>query len=95
MHLARAPAGTLQTIRPKLIPKPHRSPEAAASDNRHQLQGNRIRSSEITLKDVREDLSWKIEMPTKYLHVVRLLSYLLRLRYGYAADTAQRTRGPV
>jgi hypothetical protein len=93
--LARDPAGTLQTLFVKLIPKAERGDEDAASDNRHQLQGNRIRASDITLDDVREDVRWKTEMPAKYSRVVRPLSYLLRLRYGYAADGVQRPRGPV
>lgn len=92
--LARSPDGRLQALFARFLPELRWSAEAGVADNRHQLQGNRIRFQEIAIEDVREDLSWKTEMPPKYSRVVRPLSYLLRLRYGYGADGAQRPPAP-
>jgi hypothetical protein len=88
--LARSPSATLQTLFARLLPELSWSAEPRIAGNRHQLQGNRIRFREIAIDDVREDLSWKTEMPPEYSRVVRPLSYLLRLRYGYGADGADR-----
>jgi Sulfotransferase family len=84
--LARSPADTLQVLFAGLSLKARWDAKRGSDDNRHQLHGNRIRFREITVEDVKEDLSWKTEMPAKYSRTVRYLSYLLRLRYGYASD---------
>jgi hypothetical protein len=93
--LARSPAEALATLFAKLLPHVRwEADEAGATDNRHQLQGNRIRFREIAIEDVKEDLSWRAEMPPKYSRFVRALSCLLRLKYGYSSDVAQRSRAP-
>lgn len=53
------------------------------TDNRHQLHGNRMRSQRLFLKNIREDITWKIEMPTTYKWLAMVLSWPLRRKYGY------------
>ena len=82
--LAHSPAEALRTLFERLLPGTRWcSDEIGTRDNRHQLYGNKIRLRPLSIADVREDLKWKFEMPAEYSRIVLLLSYLLRLRYGY------------
>ena len=82
--LARSPAAVLQDLYERLLPNIRWNlDEIGASNNRHQLHGNTIRFRELSLALVREDLSWKTEMPEGYLRFVMPVSYYLRRRYGY------------
>jgi hypothetical protein len=57
--------------------------EPDASDNRHQIYGNRIRRQRLLFADVRLDDGWKSEMAPRYRRLAGALSWPLRLRYGY------------
>jgi hypothetical protein len=83
--LAHSPAEELRKLFERLLPDARWSPgDAGACDNRHQLHGNKVRLRQITIDEVKVDLKWKLEMPPEYSRIVRPLSYLLRLRYGYS-----------
>jgi hypothetical protein len=82
--LARSPAVVLQTLYERLLPDVQWNfDEIGTSNNRHQLHGNAIRFRQLSVSEVKEDLSWKTEMPEDYLRFVLPVSYLLRRRYGY------------
>jgi hypothetical protein len=80
--LSRSPAEVLtkvfETLVPDLTWELHESHE-----NRHQLFGNDVRHRHVGLENVKEDLTWKSDMPPEYSRAVWALSYPLRLRYGY------------
>ena len=82
--LVRSPQEELGSLLRQLLPKASWRPdEEDAPDNRHQLQGNKVRLRQLTTREVKEDLKWKREMPPQYSRIILPLSYLLRLRYGY------------
>ena len=82
--LAQSPAAVLQSLYAKLLPNVQWNlDEIGTSNNRHQLHGNAMRFRQLSVAEVREDLSWKTEMPEDYLRFVMPISYLLRRRYGY------------
>jgi hypothetical protein len=82
--LASSPAAVLQFIFGKFLPNAGWSlDKIGTSDNRHQLHGNNMRFRELSMSEVKEDLSWKSEMPEGYLRFVLPVTYLLRQRYGY------------
>src|SRR5262245_5883035 len=84
-NLAREPAKILNKLFERLLPGAHWSAAGVGCrDNRHQLHGNKARLRHIPIEDVKEDLKWKVEMPSEYSKVVLPLSYLMRLRYGYS-----------
>jgi hypothetical protein len=51
--------------------------------NRHQLYGNRMRTRPLSAASVKEDCGWKREMPVATRRLAYILSWPLRLRYGY------------
>jgi hypothetical protein len=51
--------------------------------NRHQFRGNRMRSRPLSLESIKEDVTWQANMPAPTRRLAFLLSWPLRLRYGY------------
>jgi hypothetical protein len=85
--LAKLPARTLIMLFETLLPgEGWNSNNVGNLGNRHQLYGNKIRWRFLTIDEVQEDREWIYMMPPQYSRLVQLLSYLLRLRYGYIAD---------
>lgn len=63
---------------------PHaRGSTGAATGNRHQLYGNHNRFKGFASETVREDVRWKTQMPDGQQALVSVLTWPLRLRYGY------------
>ncbi len=82
--LSRAPRDEMQDLFAKLVPGAVWPAEAIGrSDNRHQLYGNRMRGTALSLAEVREDAAWQRDMPRLYRSLVSLLTAPLRWRYGY------------
>jgi hypothetical protein len=82
--LARSPAEVVQAICAQLSPDISWSAEKIGSgDNRHQLYGNKMRRTQLSVAEVKEDLQWKTAMPKAYLRTVIPVSFPLRRRYGY------------
>lgn len=82
--LARSPAEVVRSICERLGPGMRWSADAVgAGDNRHQLYGNRMRLTQLSVAGVREDLKWKTEMRAAHLRAVMPFSFPLRRRYGY------------
>jgi hypothetical protein len=52
-------------------------------DNRHQLYGNRMRFTAVSLVELREDTAWKGAMPRAYRVIASVLCWPLAARYGY------------
>jgi hypothetical protein len=85
--LAKLPARALILLFERLLPGVCWSADNVGNlGNRHQLYGNKIRWQFLTIDQVQEDRQWIYMMPPEYSRLVQLLSYLLRLRYGYIAD---------
>jgi hypothetical protein len=83
--LARSPDQVMQDLFAKLAPGAKWSGEGiGASHNRHQLYGNRMRSQNLSLAEIKEDTAWSRDMPGAYRALVALLTFPLRRRYGYA-----------
>lgn len=80
--IVRSPSSTIQSLFGTVLPG-IRWNFQEKSDNRHQLYGNSVRYRPLAIEDVKEDLSWKTDMPDEYARIVSYLSFLLRLRYGY------------
>ena len=55
----------------------------AQTNNRHQLYGNHNRYKAFARETIREDVRWKMQMPSCQQAVVSVLTWPLRLRYGY------------
>ena len=54
-----------------------------AQDNRHQLYANRMRSRDLSLENIKVDEKWRTDMPRQFRRLVGLISWPLRVRYGY------------
>jgi hypothetical protein len=75
----------MQGLFTKLVPGSEWPAETIGEcDNRHQLYGNRMRGTTLSLAEVREDAAWQRDMPRHYSFLVSLLTAPLRWRYGYA-----------
>jgi hypothetical protein len=82
--LARSPRAVLKEIYEKVLPNVRWDIAALGiNDNRHQLHGNAMRYYPLSVADVNEDLSWKINVPQPVLRFIMPVSYPLRRRYGY------------
>ncbi len=57
--------------------------QIGASNNRHQLFGNRMRKQQLSLADIREDDEWRTRMPERDQRLVQRLCFGLFRRYGY------------
>lgn len=62
-----------------------------ARGNRHQLYGNRMRAHSLSIASVREDDAWQTEMPVGTRRLVYVLSWPLRLRYGYGRTPSKKS----
>lgn len=83
--LARSPRETLDSLFRTLLPgKEWRFEAIGGYDNRHQLYGNRMRSKQLSLAEIREDDAWRTSMPAAYGRLIAPLSAVLRRRYGYS-----------
>jgi hypothetical protein len=56
----------------------------AMNQSRHQLFGNRLRSQQVSLENIKEDAAWRTKMPSRYRRLARLFSWGLRNRYEYS-----------
>jgi hypothetical protein len=82
--LARSPSETMRDLFAKLLPGLEwRAEEIGGSDTRHQLYGNRMRATSLSLAEVKEDAGWQHDMPDGVRALVALLTAPLRRRYGY------------
>jgi len=54
-----------------------------AGDNRHQLYGNQSRYRHFEPAAIQEDVRWQSKMPAAERNFVSVLTWPLRLRYGY------------
>jgi len=83
--LARSPVEVLTGLFARHVPGTNWRFDAIGKyDNRHQFYGNRIRSKQLELADVKVDEAWKDAMPVTYRALVAPFSFFLRRRYGYA-----------
>lgn len=83
--LARSPREILNGLLRRLLPgKEWRFEAIGGHDNRHQLYGNRMRSKQLSLAEIREDDAWRTSMPAAYCRLIAPLSAVLRRRYGYS-----------
>jgi hypothetical protein len=83
--LVRSPREVLGALFARKLPGLEwRGDDPGASDNRHQLYGNRMRGRPLKLDDVSEDRAWRTDMPLAYQRLVGPLSAILRPRYGYS-----------
>ncbi len=62
---------------------PHEQAGGDETNNRHQLYGNHNRYKGFARETIREDVRWKMKMPSGQQAVVSVLTWPLRLRYGY------------
>jgi hypothetical protein len=82
--LVRAPSEAMPGLLARLAPGTAWPAEGVgASNNRHQLYGNRMRAANLSLAEVREDAAWRRDMPSAYRALVSLLTAPLCRRYGY------------
>jgi len=82
--LTRSTAKELRMLLERLVPVAHGNLNGAiACDNRHQLHGNKVRLRHLSAADVRQDLTWRSEMPAKYSKFLLPIGSVLGLRYGY------------
>lgn len=82
--LAGSPAETFDQMFETLEPgHSYKLADINAHDNRHQLFGNRVRYQKISPSEIHKDIRWQTEMPSGQRHLISLLSWPLRLRYGY------------
>jgi hypothetical protein len=51
--------------------------------NRHQLYGNRMRRSKLSIDSLKEDSDWMTEMPSGLQLLAYILSWPLNVKYGY------------
>jgi Sulfotransferase family len=83
--LARTPHEAMRRLLAELLPGSEwRAEDIGGSDNRHQLYGNRMRSAQLSLAEIREDVAWTRDMPPVYRSLVSFFTAPLRRRYGYA-----------
>jgi sulfotransferase family protein len=54
-----------------------------ANDNRHQLSGSRVRYQAVDPSEMRQDVRWKTQMPSADRRMISILTWPMRLRYGY------------
>ena len=85
--LVKSPTQTLRTAF-ETLPTASTSNSDVATDNRHQLYGNRTRYQSLSLADVSDDRAWLMEMPRLYRALALPLSWPLSKRYGYLAAPA-------
>jgi hypothetical protein len=57
---------------------------AMNDQNRHQLFGNRLRSQQLSLENIKEDAAWRTKMPSRYRRLAKLFSWGLRVKYEYS-----------
>ncbi len=81
--LVRSPQTVLGAIFGRLAVKPSSLDGLGASDNRHQLHGNRTRFKPPSLANLQEDIAWKTSMPRPYRWLAAGLSWPLAVKYGY------------
>jgi hypothetical protein len=82
--VARAPRNVTEKLLAWLTPDGKCSFEDLATGvNRHQFHGNRMRKRALSLESVKEDQAWKGAMPTTTRRIAYILSWPLRLKYGY------------
>jgi hypothetical protein len=83
--LVACPESHVRRILHTMLPREAAAPlvPLGSTDNRHQLQGNRMRKYDLSISDVQEDSIWRTEMPEGYQRLVRCLSWPLCRRYGY------------
>ncbi len=67
---------------------------AEGLDNRHQLYGNSMRFRPLSLKEVREDVAWKSEMPKWLCRLAAGLCWPLGARYEYFGSSAAKHQRP-
>jgi hypothetical protein len=83
--LVRSPREVMSTLFKRLVPEgEYRFDKLGTMGNRHQLYGNRMRSSPLSLGEIKEDQGWRTEMPGHHRRLVEALSWPLRGRYGYS-----------
>jgi hypothetical protein len=81
--IVRSPQVTLPSIFEAASLQPSRVDRAVASDNRHQLHGNRVRRKPTLLATLNEDVAWKAQMPAVFRRLTIILTVPFFLRYGY------------
>jgi hypothetical protein len=57
--------------------------QTSTAANRHQLYGNHGRYNELRSSEIREDSRWRAEMPSAHRAWGAMISWPLRLSYGY------------
>ena len=62
---------------------PHEQAGGDETNNRHQLYGNHNRYTGFARETIHEDVRWKMQMSSGQQAVVSVLTWPLRLRYGY------------
>lgn len=80
-NLTRAHEEVLAQLFADLLPGED-APRRAA-ENRHQLYGNQRRYRGFEPSELREDVRWETEMPAAQQTLVSVLTWPLRVKYGY------------
>ena len=79
--LARSPTEVLTSLFARHLPgQDWRFDAIGTNDNRHQFYGNRMRSNQLELADIKVDEAWKDAMPATYRALVAPFSFFLRRR---------------
>ena len=82
--LVHEPAEVLPPLLPKTRPKGQwRFEDIGAGGNRHQLFGNRMRRKSLSITDIKNDDTWRREMPNAQRKVVAALTWPLIRIYDY------------
>ena len=81
--IVRAPQTTLPGIFEAAALQPSQLDYAVASDNRHQLHGNRVRRQPLLLARLKEDVAWKTQMLAFFRWLTVVLTVPFFLKYGY------------
>ena len=81
--IVRAPQTTLPSIFKAAALHPASSRQEPATDNRHQLHGNRVRHQPVVLGTLKEDLAWKARMPWSSRWLIVMLTAPLFLKYSF------------
>lgn len=81
--LVGAPRTVLGSIFGRVALEPASLDHLGASENRHQLHGNKMRREPLSLTGLKEDVAWKTEMPRLYRWLAAGLSWSFLAKYGY------------
>jgi hypothetical protein len=92
--IVRAPAVALPSVFKCLTLQPLRLDLLGASDNRHQLHGNKVRREPLLLATLKEDIAWKTEMPKLFRWLTVAVTIPFFVKYGYLKSRTLEAKWP-